>query len=177
MYPFGVLAEGRKKIDESKHFLPGATISVYNDAGWGQLVRDGKYAGTHFSDELIEPSVRAIRSLDVQPEWLCWIPSLSRSELVPDFARRLAAALGIGVVEAVRKVQQNQPQKMMQNSSKQFDNVWESFDVVASKPGVCLLVDDVVDSGWTMTIVATKLVRAGATGVIPFALATAKPRD
>lgn len=38
--------------------------------------------------------------------------------------------------------------------------------------GVVLLVDDIVDSGWTLTIAATLLREAGAAAVYPFALAT-----
>jgi ATP-dependent DNA helicase RecQ len=42
--------------------------------------------------------------------------------------------------------------------------------------GVCLLVDDIVDSGWTLAALAMKLKKAGAKDAIPFALATARPR-
>jgi ATP-dependent DNA helicase RecQ len=71
----------------------------------------------------------------------------------------------------------NKPQKEMQNSSTQFSNVWDAFEATDSIPaGPCLLVDDVIDSGWTMTAVGLKLLRAGASSVTPFALATARPR-
>jgi ATP-dependent DNA helicase RecQ len=36
-----------------------------------------------------------------------------------------------------------------------------------------LLVDDLVDSGWTLTVTARLLRQAGATAVLPLALATA----
>jgi ATP-dependent DNA helicase RecQ len=176
-YPAGVLGEGRKKIPESSAFLPGATISVYNDAGWGRLVRSGKYGDVGFSQELVEPAEAAIRKLSVQPDWLCWVPSHSRPTLVSHFAQQLARALNIEAIEAIQKSRDNQPQKLMQNSNKQLDNVSNSFAVKEHRPGVCLLVDDIVDSGWTMTVLAIKLVHAGVSGVIPFALATSKPRD
>jgi len=35
-----------------------------------------------------------------------------------------------------------------------------------------LLVDDLVDSRWTMTVAGRELRRAGASAVLPFALAT-----
>jgi ATP-dependent DNA helicase RecQ len=41
-----------------------------------------------------------------------------------------------------------------------------------AKAGV-LLVDDLVETGWTMTLAAHALRRAGAPSVVPFALATA----
>jgi ATP-dependent DNA helicase RecQ len=39
--------------------------------------------------------------------------------------------------------------------------------------GPVLLVDDLVDSGWTMTLAGRALRRAGAPGVLPLALAVA----
>ncbi|MFD0823634.1 hypothetical protein ACFQ0D_36125, partial [Micromonospora zhanjiangensis] len=44
---------------------------------------------------------------------------------------------------------------------------------LAGLTGPVLLVDDLVDSGWTMTMVDRLLRRAGATGVLPLALAVA----
>jgi ATP-dependent DNA helicase RecQ len=37
--------------------------------------------------------------------------------------------------------------------------------------GPVLVLDDVIDSGWTMTVVAAELRRAGAPAVLPFGLA------
>jgi len=44
---------------------------------------------------------------------------------------------------------------------------------LAGVDGPVLLVDDVVDSGWTATVVARLLRRAGAPAVLPLALALA----
>ena len=44
---------------------------------------------------------------------------------------------------------------------------------LAGLDGPVLLVDDLVDSGWTMTLVARALRRAGAPDVLPLALAVA----
>jgi ATP-dependent DNA helicase RecQ len=43
--------------------------------------------------------------------------------------------------------------------------------LVAGLDGPVLLVDDLVDTGWTMALVARLLRLAGAPGVLPFALA------
>jgi ATP-dependent DNA helicase RecQ len=42
-----------------------------------------------------------------------------------------------------------------------------------SRSGSVLLIDDIVDSGWTMTVVADLLRANGAAEVFPLALATA----
>ena len=46
-------------------------------------------------------------------------------------------------------------------------------DALAALDGPVLLVDDLVDSGWTMSMVARLLRRAGAPDVLPLALAVA----
>jgi ATP-dependent DNA helicase RecQ len=51
--------------------------------------------------------------------------------------------------------------------------VWSAFGVggVALPNGPILLVDDLADSRWTLTVAARLLRRAGATSVLPFVLA------
>lgn len=164
-------------IKEEHRNEEGIALCVYNDAGWGKLVREGKYEKRRYSDELVAPCVQVIRNLRKKPDWVTWVPSLKREEIVADFAKRLANSLGVPAVCAVRKVKDTQEQKEMQNSSHQFTNVWGAFKVVETHPGTCLLFDDMIDSGWTMTIVGFELRKAGVERVIPFALASATPRD
>ena len=51
--------------------------------------------------------------------------------------------------------------------------LWDrlSADDLEIPAGPVLLVDDLVDSRWTMTVAARVLRQAGATAVLPFALA------
>jgi ATP-dependent DNA helicase RecQ len=66
------------------------------------------------------------------------------------------------------------------NSARRVLAVHDAFEVpvaladrLRAAGGPVLLVDDVVDSGWTMTVVARQLLLAGAPAVLPFALALA----
>lgn len=62
----------------------------------------------------------------------------------------------------------------MENSAQQLRNVYGAFELTdASPPGPVLLVDDIVDSGWTLTVVGAKLREAGSGLVYPFVLAKA----
>ncbi len=67
----------------------------------------------------------------------------------------------------------------MQNSTRQMANVWDAFDIATDQLpiGTCLLFDDIVDSGWTLAAISIKLKRGGVEEVIPFTLATARPRS
>lgn len=79
----------------------------------GRTVADNKHAG-RFSDELVEAMAEMIQQRwqpNPAPQWVCCVPSRNHPELVPDFARRLAARLGLPFVDAVSKVKDNQPQK------------------------------------------------------------------
>jgi ATP-dependent DNA helicase RecQ len=69
-------------------------------------------------------------------------------------------------------------QKTMENSAQQVANVLASLRVVGDVPqGPVLLVDDIVDSRWTMTVAGWLLRTHGACAVHPFVLARASGRD
>ncbi|MDQ4032303.1 MAG: recombinase RecQ, partial [Actinomycetota bacterium] len=64
------------------------------------------------------------------------------------------------------------------NSAQRLADLWrrlslsEAATAVSRTSGPILLVDDLVDSGWTMTLAARLLRQAGASSVLPFALAS-----
>ena len=153
----------------------GRVLSRWRDAGWGQLVSDGKASG-RFSDELVDAAVDTLKERwhpSPSPEWVTCVPSLRHRELVPEFAERLADAWGLPFITVVRKVRDNQPQKEQDNRFHQCRNLDGVFEVVTPFPeGPVLLVDDVVDSKWTLTLVAALLLQAGSGPVWPFALAS-----
>ncbi|HEC8325434.1 TPA: RecQ family ATP-dependent DNA helicase [Providencia rettgeri] len=158
----------------------GRVLSRWGDAGWGSTVADNKHAG-RFSDELVEAMAEMFLQRwqpDPAPQWVCCVPSRNHPELVPDFARRLAARLGLPFVDAVSKVKNNQPQKGQQNRFHQCRNLDGAFAVAQCHQGQpVLLVDDVVDSGWTLTVIAALLQQAGSGVVYPVALASSSVKD
>jgi ATP-dependent DNA helicase RecQ len=153
----------------------GRILSRWGDAGWGRLIAEDHAAG-HFRDELVDAVAEMIRDRwrpEPPPAWVTSVPSLRHPELVPDFAWSLARRLGLPFVDAVQKVLDNPPQKQQQNRFHQCHNLDGAFEVIKGIPsGPVLLVDDVVDSGWTITIVAALLRQAGSGPVLPVALAT-----
>ena len=178
-WPSGLAAFGLPKgrIAEEERPLVGRALSVMGDGGWGRLVATGRFEDEYFADELVTASAALIRERwgpDPAPTWVTCVPSMTRPDLVPAFAKRLAEALDLPFHEVVRKVAENQPQAAMQNSAQQVRNVWEAFEVTGDVPdGPVLLVDDLADSKWTLTVVARALLLAGSGPVHPFVLATA----
>lgn len=60
----------------------------------------------------------------------------------------------------------------MQNSAFQYQNAWNSFDVLpVAMPKKVILVDDIVDSRWTLTVCGYKMMENGCGEVYPYALA------
>ena len=155
----------------------GRALCVWGDAGWGHLVRSGKYDHNCFSDELVAASVELIREWDPQPSpvWVTCIPSRRHPILVRDFAERLANGLRLSFRAALDKTDDRPEQKGMANSAQQAGNVEGSLAVIPTQLVLrpVLLVDDIVDSRWTFTIAASLLRASGCSAVHPFALADA----
>lgn len=153
---------------------PGKALCVWGDAGWGGLVRQGKYHDGYFSDDLVAACVKMIQEWNPQPSptWVTCVPSLRHPELVPNFAQRLAAALGLPFHMVIAKTDARPEQKTMANSTQQARNIDGSLALNGQPipPGPVLLVDDMVDSRWTLTVSAWLLRKSGSGAVWPMAL-------
>ena len=75
----GFIAAGQKS-------QPGKSLCVWGDAGWGGLVRQGKYHDRRFADDLVEACVKMIREWNPlpKPTWVTCVPSLRQPDLVPN---------------------------------------------------------------------------------------------
>jgi ATP-dependent DNA helicase RecQ len=175
-WPAG-LDEPKGRIATELQAQEGRALSGYGDGELGSLVAaEAGQEDPWFSDDLVAASATMIRGT-WRPEvaWVTCVPSHRHVDLVPSFARRLAAALDLPFVEAVRKAGENRPQRESLNSAQQLRNVWKVFEVSGDlPPGPALLVDDTVDSRWTLTVIAAALRAAGSGPVVPFALADAR---
>lgn len=153
---------------------PGKALCVWGDAGWGGLVRQGKYHDGYFSDHLVVACVKMIQEWNPQPAptWVTCVPSLRHPHLVPNFAQRLAAALRLPFHMVIAKTDERPEQKTMANSTQQARNIDGSLALNGQPifPGPVLLIDDMVDSRWTLTVSAWLLRKNGSGPVWPMAL-------
>lgn len=165
----------RGKIDPEHLAEPGKALSMWGDAGWGRLVEKGKYFDGRFSDELVKACAELVRAWNPlpTPAWITCIPSLRHPNLVPDFARRLSLELGLPFESVIVKTGARPEQKAMANSTQQARNVDGSLAVIDELllAGPVLLVDDMVDSRWTLTVATWLLRSKGVGNVWPLALA------
>jgi ATP-dependent DNA helicase RecQ len=165
---------GRRNIPPEFQLEEGRALTRWGASGWGVEVRQGKFGGSGFGDDLVE-AVATMIETDLNPEpaptWVTAVPSL-RHDIVPDFARRLATRLGLPYRETLTKVTETPQQKTMQNGPQQERNATDVFVVGGElESGPVLLVDDMVDSRWTLTACGVALLKAGSGPVYPVALA------
>ena len=157
----------------------GKILSFWNDSIWGEMVKIDKQENSEFRDDLIDAFCNMIIGWkECNCKWVTCIPSLKNPFLVPNFARKVATKLNLPFIDAVTKVKDNQPQKLQENSfyqCKNLDGVFRVKENLISEP--VLLIDDVSDSAWTLTLVSYLLKKNGSGSVYPAVLSTSTGVD
>jgi ATP-dependent DNA helicase RecQ len=162
-----------KRIPGELQLEFGKALCHYGDGGWGEQVRSQLAAGA-IGDDLVDALAALVRTWrpDPRPTWVSAVPSRRRPGLVESMAERLATRLGLRFVPAVVKVHECAPQAEMDNTAQQSGNVAGAFEASPPIPdGPVLLVDDLVDSRWTITTIGALLREAGSGPVLPIVLA------
>ena len=165
------------RIPAEHQLVEGRALAYLSDGAYGSELLRTKRANGLVSEDIVTACAELIRAwMPDQVLTLVPVPSFDDNRmLVPDFVRRLAALLGWPCSEPVVKVRSTQPQKLMQNSAQQLRNLDGAYEVRGPAPaGPVLLVDDVSDSRWTMTVIADVLAKAGVREITPFAIARTK---
>ncbi|NJC86486.1 DEAD/DEAH box helicase [Planosporangium mesophilum] len=185
----GVPLSGRIPADEQAG--PGRALARLSDLGWGERLR--RLVGDDAPDAPVPDDVFAgvVRALadwargddpwPARPVGVVTVASRRRPELVHDLGARISATGRLPLLGTVSRVR-GEPDGWggRGNSAQRVRLLHDAFAVpddlaarLAGLDGPVLLVDDLVDSGWTMAIVAQALRRAGAPAVFPLALALA----
>jgi ATP-dependent DNA helicase RecQ len=184
----GVGLSGRIPVTERA--LPGRAIARLAEVGFGEQLRPLLEDGTVDVDVPDDAVSAAIRVLDdwynteaERPAGIVSIGSRRRPVLISSLANRLSHERRLPFFGSLPPTE-TVPGAGRANSARRVAALHHAFSVpdalvsaLASTSGPLLLVDDVVDSGWTMTLAARALRRCGATAVVPFALATVGRRE
>src|SRR5262249_43102865 len=134
-------------------------------------------------DDIFNAVVGVLKEWDwsQRPVAVAAVESRTRPRLVSSLARRIAQVGRLTDLGNLTRVGGGAPGAGAEsNSVQRLAAVWDALrippEMAAALPeldGPVLLVDDVIDSGWTVTVAARALRLARAPGVLPFALATA----
>ena len=175
MWPTG-LSEVKGRIPAEQQASSGRALGRLSDVGWGTRLR-GLLAGPDgpVPDDVLGAVVQVLTGWgwETRPTAVVAVPSRARPVLVASLAERLAAVGRLpllGTLDLVRDT----PPGGRSNSAQRLRAVRGAFAVPAGwslEGGPVLLVDDVVDSGWTLTEAARVLREAGAGEVLPLVLA------
>ncbi|MEU6646522.1 RecQ family ATP-dependent DNA helicase [Saccharomonospora sp. NPDC046836] len=169
------------RIGKEEQAEPGRVVGRLTDVGWGGRLRElvGAHAGDGpVPDAVFQACVSVLAGWDwrARPAGVAAIGSLTRPQLTSDLVHRLAE---IGKLPFLGTIDVLGPPPRRANSAQRLADLWGRLQVpaalgsaVAQAQGPVLLVDDLVDTGWTMTVAARLLRQAGAPAVLPFALAT-----
>ncbi|SIT89966.1 DEAD/DEAH box helicase [Microbacterium sp. RU33B] len=172
----GVPVRGRIPADEQAD--DGRALARLTDLGWGSVLREMFAAGA--ADAPVPPNVLAA-CVRVLADWgwaerpvaVVAMPSRAKPQLVASLARGIADIGRMPFLGAIDSVSGGPTGAPGGNSAFRLAGVWDRFSAAGLDvpAGPILLVDDLVDSRWTLTVAARELRRSGATGVLPFALA------
>jgi ATP-dependent DNA helicase RecQ len=152
----------------------GRALGRLTDIGWGTTLR-ALLAGP---DEPVPPAVldAVVNVLTAwgwaeRPAGVMTIESRTHPELIDSLGNGIARIGRLPYLGSVR-YRGDGPGPRRHNSAQRLASLWDAFEVPADVTGPVLLVDDRIDSGWTMTVAARLLREAGASAVLPLALAT-----
>ncbi len=168
----------RGKIAAGELIEPGRALGRTTDDEFGRLLRKQFDDPAGYGEELITELVAAYQRWNPTPppSWVCHVPAERAGDPVGALAEAFAQRAGLPFHPVVTREGAKRPQSEMRNSATQVGNVVDAFRVGGlpdTRP--VLLIDDLVDSRWTITVVARQLRRAGCTLVHPLAL-TLGPR-
>lgn len=168
----------RGRIAAEEQADEGRALARLTDLGWGGTLRQVFAAGAPdavVTPQLLDACIRVLARWEwtERPVAVVAMPSRSRPLLVDSLARGLAEVGRLPYLGALEPVDGGPSGESGGNSVFRLAGLWDrlSAERLDLPSGPILLVDDLVDSRWTVTVAARELRRAGATAVLPFALA------
>lgn len=154
---------------------PGRVIGRLTDLGWGERLRR-----LLDEDDAPVPEVMVRAAVDVLAAWdwdtrpvaVMGLDSARHPILITSMVARLSELGRLANLGTLRYAPDRRPVTAA-NSAYRVAALHDSWSPpeLGDIAGPVLLVDDVTDSGWTLTMAARVVRRAGAPAVLPFALA------
>ena len=186
MWPTGLTALGLDvagKIPATLTAEPGRAIGRLTDIGWGGMLRALLAEGAPdepVTEPVVTAAIKVLAAWDwkQRPAGVLTLPSRTRPRLITSFGERLASVGRLPYLGALTYTSDAGPGPRRHNSAQRLSSLWRAFEVpdevrdtIGRLDGPVLVVDDRIETGWTMTVAARLLREAGATAALPLALA------
>ncbi len=176
----GVPVKGRIPADEQ--VAAGRAVARLSDLGWGTRLRELLAGPDRPADDALLAACVAVLAgwgWERRPAAVATVPSRRRPELVASVGAHLARVGRLGWLGPLGVPDDGPRGEAGGNSAFRLAGVWGAFDVTPEQRAALagfgdapvLLVDDLADSRWTLTVAGRALRLAGAGGVLPFPLA------
>lgn len=162
-----------------KEITNGFSLSKYGDEGIGSIIGDYKYSNKPYPEIVYNKAIRLLTPYLKKHNitHITFVPSLNNN-LMDEFALNLSKKLNLRFVDCFVKLK-NTSQKNMENYHWQIKNSKTNYELKSNlniKNKFILLVDDMIDSRYTITHLGIKLFEGGASGVFPMALANSSTK-
>jgi ATP-dependent DNA helicase RecQ len=186
MWPTGMKAMGLDvagKIPAGLTAEPGRALGRLTDVGWGSVLRAllaDNAPDEPVTDAVADAVVKVLTAWDwaARPAGVLTLPSRTRPRLIASLGQRIASIGRLPYLGALAYASEAGPGPRRHNSAQRLDSLWHAFtvpaeirDAIGGLDGPVLVVDDRIETGWTMTVAARLLREAGAPATLPFALA------
>jgi len=186
MWPTGMKALGvdaAGKIPAELTAEPGRALGRLTDIGWGSMLRTLLAEGAPdepVTEPVVAAAIKVLAAWDwaQRPAGVLTLPSRTRPMLITSLGRQLASVGRLSYLGALAYTGEDGPGPRRHNSAQRLGSLWHAFEVpgdvreaLRDLDGPVLVVDDRIETGWTMTVAARLLRQAGAPATLPFALA------
>ncbi|MEU6022381.1 DEAD/DEAH box helicase [Micromonospora sp. NPDC047134] len=189
LWPTGLAAVGvplKGRIAPTEQALPGRAVGRLSDLGWGDRLRGLVGPGIPdgpVPDDVVMAVIEVLKAWahgddpwPSRPVGVVAVDSTTHPLLITSLAERIAA---VGRMPLLGRVTVAAPPGAARGNSAQRVRALHGTLTVpaplatalADLTGPVLLVDDLVETGWTLTLAARELRRANAPAVLPLTLA------
>ncbi len=186
MWPTGMKALGLDvagKIPATLTAEPGRVLGRLTDIGWGGMLRALLTEGAPdepVTEPVMAAAIKVLAAWDwaQRPAGVLTLPSRTRPRLITSLGQRLASTGRLPYLGELAYTSGAGPGPRRHNSAQRLGSVWHALEVpgdlrdaLGGLDGPVLVVDDRIETGWTMTVAVRLLREAGARAALPLALA------
>jgi len=186
MWPTGMKALGLDvagKIPAGLVAEPGRALGRLTDIGWGSTLRALLAEGA--PDEpvtrpLVDAVIKVLAAWDwaTRPAGVLTLPSRTRPTLIASLGQQIAQVGRLPYLGSLAYASDTGTGPRRHNSAQRLQSLWHAFELpepvreaIGALDGPVLVIDDRIETGWTMTVAARLLREASAPAALPLVLA------